>query len=106
VGLERSPLSLVSAIEELRERKSNGSGLEIREYGLTDPLRLSLAPIFPQTLALISRTDGGHLIGIVRTRTHATEFVFFCLYFNIYLLGQEMRKLMFLKRTITRILLF
>jgi hypothetical protein len=27
VGLERGPLSLVSIIEELLERKSNGSGL-------------------------------------------------------------------------------
>jgi hypothetical protein len=32
VGLERGPLSLVSTIEELFERKSSGSGLEIREY--------------------------------------------------------------------------
>jgi hypothetical protein len=28
VGLERGPLSLVSAIEELLERKGSGSGLE------------------------------------------------------------------------------
>jgi hypothetical protein len=33
VGLERGPLSLMSTIEELLERKSSGSGLEIREYG-------------------------------------------------------------------------
>jgi hypothetical protein len=33
VGLERGPLSLVSAAEELLERKSSGSGLESREYG-------------------------------------------------------------------------
>jgi hypothetical protein len=33
VGLERSPLSLVSTIEELLWRKSSGFGLEIREYG-------------------------------------------------------------------------
>jgi hypothetical protein len=33
VGLERGPLSLVSTIEELLERKSSGSGLEDREYG-------------------------------------------------------------------------
>jgi hypothetical protein len=33
VGLERDPLSLVSTIEELLERKSSGSGLESREYG-------------------------------------------------------------------------
>jgi hypothetical protein len=33
VGLERGPLSLVSTILELLERKSSDSGLEIREYG-------------------------------------------------------------------------
>jgi hypothetical protein len=33
VGLERGPLRLVSTTEELLERKSNGSGLERREYG-------------------------------------------------------------------------
>jgi hypothetical protein len=32
VGLERDPLSLVSTIEELRERKIIGSGLENREF--------------------------------------------------------------------------
>jgi hypothetical protein len=37
--LERSPLSLVSTIEELLERASSGSGLENREYGRTDPSR-------------------------------------------------------------------
>jgi hypothetical protein len=39
VGLERGPLSLVSTIEELLERKSSGSGLEIREYDRRDPPR-------------------------------------------------------------------
>jgi hypothetical protein len=34
VGLERGPLSLVSPIEELLGMKSNGFGLESREYGL------------------------------------------------------------------------
>jgi hypothetical protein len=33
MGLERGPLSLVSIIEELLERKKSGSGLENREYG-------------------------------------------------------------------------
>jgi hypothetical protein len=32
-GLERGPLSLVSTIEELLARESNGSDLETREYG-------------------------------------------------------------------------
>jgi hypothetical protein len=39
VGLERGPLSLVSTIEELLGRKSSGSGLENREYGLRDQSR-------------------------------------------------------------------
>jgi hypothetical protein len=38
-GLERGPLSLVSTIEGLLERKSSGSGLECREYGRSDPSR-------------------------------------------------------------------
>jgi hypothetical protein len=36
---ERGPLSLVSTIEELLERKSNGSGLKSRDYGRRDPSR-------------------------------------------------------------------
>jgi hypothetical protein len=39
VGLERGPLSLVSTIGEQLGRKSNGSGLESREYGRRDPPR-------------------------------------------------------------------
>jgi hypothetical protein len=39
VGLERGPLSLVSTIEELFDRRSNGSGLENPEYGSRDPSR-------------------------------------------------------------------
>jgi hypothetical protein len=38
-GLERGPLSLVSKIEELLERKSSGNGLESREYGRKDSSR-------------------------------------------------------------------
>jgi hypothetical protein len=34
VGLERGPLSLVSTIEELLERKSSRSDLESREYNV------------------------------------------------------------------------
>jgi hypothetical protein len=39
VGLERGPLSLVNTIEELLGRKSCGSGLESRDYGLRDSSR-------------------------------------------------------------------
>jgi hypothetical protein len=40
VGLERGPLSLVSITEELLERKSSGSGLEIEITTIEDPPRL------------------------------------------------------------------
>jgi hypothetical protein len=39
VGMERGPLSLVSTIEELLERKSSGFGLGNRDYGRGDPSR-------------------------------------------------------------------
>jgi hypothetical protein len=73
VGLERGPLSLVSTIEELLERKSSGSGLESRDYGRRDPLHCTL---YPQKLALISPTSGGRSVGIVSSRTQAREFFF------------------------------
>jgi hypothetical protein len=41
VGLERGPLSLVSATEKLLERKSSGFGLEIREYGRRESVTLT-----------------------------------------------------------------
>jgi hypothetical protein len=79
VDLERGPLSLVSATEELLERKSSGSGLEIREYSSRDPSRLLYGTLYPQNLALTSPSSGGRSVSIVRSRTHATEFLFFFL---------------------------
>jgi hypothetical protein len=72
-GLERGPLSLVSTTEELLERKSSGSGLESREYGSKDPSRWPRCTLYPQNLALTSPTSGGRSVGIVRSRTQATE---------------------------------
>jgi hypothetical protein len=40
VGLERGPLSILSTTEKVLDRKSCGSCLEIRKYGLRDPSRL------------------------------------------------------------------
>jgi hypothetical protein len=74
VGLERGPLSLVSTTEELLERKSSGSGLESQEYGRWYPSRWQRGTIYPQTLAITSPTSGGRSVGIVRSRTQATEF--------------------------------
>jgi hypothetical protein len=75
--VEWGPLSLVSTFEELVERKSSGSGLESREYGRRDPLRRSLGTLYPQKLALTSPTSSSRSVGIVRSRTQATEFSFF-----------------------------
>jgi hypothetical protein len=70
VGLEQGPLSLVSTIEEVLERKYSGSGLENRKYGRSDPRADQATLLYPQKLALTSPTSGG------RSRTQATEFNF------------------------------
>jgi hypothetical protein len=77
VGLEWGLLSLVSTIEELLERKSSSSGLENREYGCGDPLCWPRGTLYPQKLALTSPTSGRRSVGIVCSRTQATEIFFF-----------------------------
>jgi hypothetical protein len=72
VGLERGPVSLVSKIEELLEKNGSGSGLEKPKYGCGVPLRGD--SLYPQKLALTSPTSGGRSVGIVNSRTKATEF--------------------------------
>jgi hypothetical protein len=47
VRLERGPLSLVSTTDELLERKSSGSGLEILKYGRRDPSRCPHGNLYP-----------------------------------------------------------
>jgi hypothetical protein len=87
VDLERGPLSLVSTIEELLGRNSSDSDLESREYGRRDPLRGPHDTLYPQKLALTSPTRGGRPVGIVRTRTKATEFsLFFKFFFTVHLI--------------------
>jgi hypothetical protein len=48
VGLERGPLSLVSTIEELLERKRSGPGPESRNSGRRDPSRWPRGTLYPQ----------------------------------------------------------
>jgi hypothetical protein len=74
VGLERGPLSLVSTTEELLGRKSSGSGPENREYCGRDLSGLPRGTLYPQKLALTSQSSGGRSVGIVRSRTQASEF--------------------------------
>jgi hypothetical protein len=76
VCLDRGPLSLVTTIEELLERKSSGSGLENRHYGRKDSSRFPRGTLYPQNLALTSPTNGGRSVGMVRSRTKAIEFDF------------------------------
>jgi hypothetical protein len=52
------------------------SGLENREYGCRDPSCWPYGTLYPQKLALTSPTSGGRSVGIVRSRTQTTEFVF------------------------------
>jgi hypothetical protein len=78
VVLKRRPLSLVSTIGELLGRKSSGSGVENRNYGRRDPSCWSRGNLYPQKLAPTLPTSGGRSVGIVRSRTEATEFVFVC----------------------------
>jgi hypothetical protein len=74
VCLERGPLSLVSTIEELLGRKSSGSGLgtEITAVGISRADHATL--LYPPKVAT-SPTSGGRSVGIVRSRTKATELV-------------------------------
>jgi hypothetical protein len=74
VCLERGPFSLVSTTEELLGKNSSGSGLEIREYYCKDPLHWTRDTFYQQKMTLTSATSGGTLVGIVRSRTKATEF--------------------------------
>jgi hypothetical protein len=52
---------------------------KIRKYGRGDPLRWPRDTLYPQKLALTSRTSGGRSVGIVHLQTKATEFVLFFL---------------------------
>jgi hypothetical protein len=63
-------------IEELLERDSSGSGLESREYGRRDPLRRPRDTLYPQKLAITSPRSGGCSIGIVCSRTEATDLLY------------------------------
>jgi hypothetical protein len=79
MGLERGPISLMSTTEDLLERKSSGSSLENLKYGLGDPLRSLHYTLYPQKFTLTSPTSRRRPVGIVRSRTKATEYLT-CIY--------------------------
>jgi hypothetical protein len=76
VGLERGPLSLVSTIEELLERKVAAPDYKIQTTVIGIRQAVHVVPLYPQKLALTSPISGGHSVGIVHSRTQAMEFLF------------------------------
>jgi hypothetical protein len=76
VGLERGPLSLVRSIEELLESKEIAAPrLENRLTAVGFRCADHVTPLYLQKLALTSPTGGGRSVGIVRSRTKATELI-------------------------------
>jgi hypothetical protein len=76
VGLERGPLSLVCTTEELLDKKSCGSCLEIENTAVGIRDADHVAPSIRRKLAITSPTSGGRSVGIVRLRTQTMEFSF------------------------------
>jgi hypothetical protein len=75
VGLVRGPLSFVSTIEELPERKSSSSGIENRDYGCRGFASLTTRhPSIRKSWS--SLTSSGRPVGIVWSWTQTTEFFF------------------------------
>jgi hypothetical protein len=81
VNLERGPLSLVSIIEELLGRKSNGLGLETEKTAVGilqgDPRGI----LYPPKLALSSPTSGHRSVGI----GHEAKFFLVLITCHMYL---------------------
>jgi hypothetical protein len=87
VGLDRGPHSLASTFEELLERKSSDSDLEMRNCSRRGSLALTTRHAsMIKKLTLTSSTRGGRSAGIVHSRTKATEFssVFFSFFFSFF----------------------
>jgi hypothetical protein len=74
VGLERGPLSLVSTIEELFDRKVAAPAYKSENTALGIRHADHVAHSNPQKLAITSSTSGGRSVGIVRSWTQTMEF--------------------------------
>jgi hypothetical protein len=83
VGLERGPLSLVSTIEELLQRKISGSGLETENTAVGIRYADHVVPCIRKKLELTSPISGGRSVGKIRSWTQATEFLFFLLLHSV-----------------------
>jgi hypothetical protein len=63
VGLERGPLSLVSTIEELLDRKVAAPVYKAENTAVGIRHADHVAPLYPQKLAITSPTSGGRSVG-------------------------------------------
>jgi hypothetical protein len=66
----------MSTTEELLGRKSSGSGPENRDYGRRGSVELTTRQPPSAKFSTNQPTSGGRSVGMVRSRTQATEFVF------------------------------
>jgi hypothetical protein len=64
-------------------KKSSGSGLENRNTAVGIRYDYNVASSIREKLTLTSPTSGGRSVGIVRSQTHAAEFVFVYLFVSI-----------------------
>jgi hypothetical protein len=76
MGLERSPLSLVSTTEELLDRKVAAPVYKTVNTALGIRHADHLASSVRKKLAITSPTSGGRSVGIVRSRTQTMKFSF------------------------------
>jgi hypothetical protein len=77
VGLKRGPLSLVSTTEELLERRKVAAPVQKVEISAVGADYAT--PSIRKKLTLTSPASGRGSVGIVRSRTQATEFFMYAL---------------------------
>jgi hypothetical protein len=77
VGLERGPLSLVSTIEELLDRKVAAPVYKTENTAVGIRHADHVAHSIRKKLAITSPTSGGHSVGIVRLRTQTMEIFYY-----------------------------